>query len=201
MKKLDVGRDGVISEDDFSKSVKERDVLLLESMGPVFPSRVARQTFLSTFTERLRRFWPVLYLLYSSRIIDSIGLCFVKTVAAYNKYVNKLLESYCRELFKLGNPKVQLDATEQANASNQTEKSSWTSDAPINFRGRRLSRLIGRRQLTRSFSLQTIANGPRWCRILIASGCIRDMISGRIWIDRLTSLRYRHKSYYYNQRE
>ncbi|KYN08806.1 EF-hand calcium-binding domain-containing protein 1 [Cyphomyrmex costatus] len=56
LKKLDVDRDGVISEEEFHKAVKERNLLLLECMGPVFPSRVARRTFLSTFTDRLGRF-------------------------------------------------------------------------------------------------------------------------------------------------
>ncbi|EGI63582.1 EF-hand calcium-binding domain-containing protein 1 [Acromyrmex echinatior] len=56
LKKLDIDRDGVISEEEFCRAVKERNLLLLESMGPVFPSRVARQTFLSTFTDRLGRF-------------------------------------------------------------------------------------------------------------------------------------------------
>ncbi|XP_011632667.1 EF-hand calcium-binding domain-containing protein 1-like [Pogonomyrmex barbatus] len=56
LKKLDVDRDGVISEDEFHRAVKERNLLLLECMGPVFPSRVARRTFLSTFTDRLGQF-------------------------------------------------------------------------------------------------------------------------------------------------
>ncbi|XP_036141423.1 EF-hand calcium-binding domain-containing protein 1-like [Monomorium pharaonis] len=56
LKKLDVDRDGVISEEEFHRAIKERNLLLLECMGPVFPSRVARQTFLSTFTNRLGRF-------------------------------------------------------------------------------------------------------------------------------------------------
>lgn len=56
MKKLDVDRDGFISEEEFYKAVTERNQLLLECMGPVFPSRVARQAFLSTFTDRLGRF-------------------------------------------------------------------------------------------------------------------------------------------------
>ncbi|EZA46591.1 hypothetical protein DMN91_012477 [Ooceraea biroi] len=56
LKKLDVDRDGVISEDEFYRAVTERNLLLLESLGPVFPSRVARRTFLSTFTDRLGRF-------------------------------------------------------------------------------------------------------------------------------------------------
>ncbi|XP_018053665.1 PREDICTED: EF-hand calcium-binding domain-containing protein 1-like [Atta colombica] len=56
LKKLDVNRDGVISEEEFCRAVKERNLLLLECMGPVFPSRVARRTFLSTFTDRLGRF-------------------------------------------------------------------------------------------------------------------------------------------------
>lgn len=56
LKKLDVDRDGVISEEEFSRAIKERNLLLLESMGPVFPSRVARRAFLSTFTDRLGQF-------------------------------------------------------------------------------------------------------------------------------------------------
>ncbi|XP_012223205.2 calaxin-like [Linepithema humile] len=56
LKKLDVDRDGVISEEEFSRAIKERNLLLLECMGPVFPSRVARRAFLSTFTNRLGRF-------------------------------------------------------------------------------------------------------------------------------------------------
>ncbi|XP_076241776.1 calaxin [Calliopsis andreniformis] len=56
IKKLDVDRDGVISEEDFKTAVKERDELLLESFGPVFPSREARHVFLSTFTDRLGRY-------------------------------------------------------------------------------------------------------------------------------------------------
>ncbi|XP_031836019.1 calaxin [Nomia melanderi] len=56
LKKLDVDRDGSISEEDFKTAVKERNPLLLECMGPVFPSREARNVFLRTFTDRLGRF-------------------------------------------------------------------------------------------------------------------------------------------------
>ena len=56
IKKLDVDRDGVISEEDFKTAVKERNQLLLECMGPVFPSRDARHVFLSTFTDRVGRY-------------------------------------------------------------------------------------------------------------------------------------------------
>ncbi|EFN62802.1 EF-hand calcium-binding domain-containing protein 1 [Camponotus floridanus] len=56
LKKVDIDRDGVISEEEFHRSIKERYPLLLECMGPVFPSRVARRAFLSTFTDRLGRF-------------------------------------------------------------------------------------------------------------------------------------------------
>ncbi|KAG7211056.1 hypothetical protein KM043_016417 [Ampulex compressa] len=56
LKKLDVDRDGAISEDDFRTAVKERNLLFLECMGPVFPSREAQHVFLSTFTDRLKRF-------------------------------------------------------------------------------------------------------------------------------------------------
>ncbi|CAK9812874.1 clxn [Anthophora plagiata] len=56
MKKLDVDRDGTISEEDFKTAVKERNELLLECMGPVFPSREARHAFLRTFTDQLGRY-------------------------------------------------------------------------------------------------------------------------------------------------
>ncbi|CAL7950375.1 unnamed protein product [Xylocopa violacea] len=56
IKKLDVDRDGAISEEDFKITVKDRNPLLLECMGPVFPSREARHVFLSTFTDRLGSF-------------------------------------------------------------------------------------------------------------------------------------------------
>jgi len=56
MKKLDVDRDGVIDESEFYRAVMNRNLLLLESMGPVFPSRQARWTFLNTFTDRLGQF-------------------------------------------------------------------------------------------------------------------------------------------------
>ncbi|CAK9827411.1 clxn [Anthophora retusa] len=56
MKKLDVDRDGTISEEDFRTAVKERNELLLECMGPVFPSREARHAFLRTFTDQLGRY-------------------------------------------------------------------------------------------------------------------------------------------------
>ncbi|XP_029160738.1 EF-hand calcium-binding domain-containing protein 1-like [Nylanderia fulva] len=56
MKKVDIDRDGVLSEEEFHRAIKERNPLLLECMGPVFPSRVARQAFLTTFTDRLGQF-------------------------------------------------------------------------------------------------------------------------------------------------
>ncbi|XP_043597277.1 EF-hand calcium-binding domain-containing protein 1-like [Bombus pyrosoma] len=56
IKKLDVDRDGAVSEEDFKTAVKERNQLLLECMGPVFPSRDARHMFLTTFTDRVGRY-------------------------------------------------------------------------------------------------------------------------------------------------
>ncbi|XP_076678766.1 calaxin [Andrena cerasifolii] len=56
LKKLDVDRDGSISEEDFKICVTDRNQLLLECMGPVFPSREACHVFLSTFTDRLGRY-------------------------------------------------------------------------------------------------------------------------------------------------
>lgn len=56
LKKLDVDRDGSVSEEDFKTCVRDRNQLMLECMGPVFPSREARHVFLSTFTDRLGRY-------------------------------------------------------------------------------------------------------------------------------------------------
>ncbi|KAL2750841.1 calaxin-like [Vespula maculifrons] len=53
IKKLDIDRDGYVSENDFRTAVKERGEFLLECMGPVFPSREARHTFLTTFTDHI----------------------------------------------------------------------------------------------------------------------------------------------------
>lgn len=50
-------RDGAVSEEDFKTAVKERNQLLLECMGPVFPSRDACHVFLTTFTDRVGRYW------------------------------------------------------------------------------------------------------------------------------------------------
>ncbi|XP_014474366.1 PREDICTED: EF-hand calcium-binding domain-containing protein 1-like [Dinoponera quadriceps] len=56
MRKIDVDRDGGITEEEFHTTIKERNPLLLECMGPVFPSREARWAFLNTFTDRLGQF-------------------------------------------------------------------------------------------------------------------------------------------------
>ncbi|XP_057336187.1 calaxin-like [Microplitis mediator] len=56
LKNLDIDRDGHISESDFSKSVTDKDLLLLECMGPVFPSREARHAFSVTFTPKTANF-------------------------------------------------------------------------------------------------------------------------------------------------
>lgn len=56
MKTIDVDRDGKVNYDDFKTAVLKRDKLLLECMGPVFPSRTAIHTFLSTFTDVTRDF-------------------------------------------------------------------------------------------------------------------------------------------------
>ncbi|KAK0073286.1 hypothetical protein PV325_009978 [Microctonus aethiopoides] len=49
-KTLDVDRDGTISKSDFKKAVMKNNLLLLECMGPVFPSRDFRNAFFMTFT-------------------------------------------------------------------------------------------------------------------------------------------------------
>ncbi|XP_017885276.1 EF-hand calcium-binding domain-containing protein 1 [Ceratina calcarata] len=56
LRKLDVDRDGAVSAEDFRIAVTDRSPLLLECMGPVFPSREARHNFLSTFTDRVGRY-------------------------------------------------------------------------------------------------------------------------------------------------
>jgi hypothetical protein len=56
MKKLDVTRDGVLDQGEFHCAVIDTDLLLLESMGPVLPSRQARWAFLNTFTDQLGQF-------------------------------------------------------------------------------------------------------------------------------------------------
>ncbi|XP_015188780.1 PREDICTED: EF-hand calcium-binding domain-containing protein 1-like [Polistes dominula] len=53
IKKIDIDRDGYVSEEDFCTAVKEKGEFLLECMGPVFPSRDARHSFLTTFTDQL----------------------------------------------------------------------------------------------------------------------------------------------------
>nr|XP_012140458.1 PREDICTED: EF-hand calcium-binding domain-containing protein 1-like [Megachile rotundata] len=56
IRKMDVDRDGAISKEDFKTAVRERNPLLLECFGPVFPSAEARHVFLSTFTNDLGRY-------------------------------------------------------------------------------------------------------------------------------------------------
>lgn len=56
IRKLDVDRDGAVSKEDFKTAVKERNELLLECMGPVFPTKEACHVFLSTFTDDLGRY-------------------------------------------------------------------------------------------------------------------------------------------------
>ncbi|XP_012282443.1 EF-hand calcium-binding domain-containing protein 1 [Orussus abietinus] len=56
LKKLDVDRDGKVSETDYRTAVEDRNLLFLESMGPVFPSREAQHAFLTTITTRPGRF-------------------------------------------------------------------------------------------------------------------------------------------------
>ncbi|XP_034178247.1 calaxin [Osmia lignaria lignaria] len=56
IRKMDVDRDGAISKEDFKTAVKERNELLLECMGPVFPTKEACHVFLSTFTDDVGRY-------------------------------------------------------------------------------------------------------------------------------------------------
>lgn len=55
-KTLDVDRDGTISKSDFKKAVMKNNLLLLECMGPVFPSRDFRNAFFTTFTNNIGDF-------------------------------------------------------------------------------------------------------------------------------------------------
>ncbi|XP_012260376.1 calaxin-like [Athalia rosae] len=56
LKKVDTDRDGKVSEEDYSSTVKEKNLLFLQCMGPVFPSRESRYAFLTTFTTETGRF-------------------------------------------------------------------------------------------------------------------------------------------------
>ncbi|XP_034950553.1 EF-hand calcium-binding domain-containing protein 1-like [Chelonus insularis] len=56
LKTLDVDRDGSISEGDFKSAVMDKDKLLLECMGPVFPSRDYQYAFSTTFTNNIGDF-------------------------------------------------------------------------------------------------------------------------------------------------
>ncbi|XP_066583535.1 calaxin-like [Prorops nasuta] len=55
LKKIDVDRDGFVSDEDFAAAVR-KNPLYLECMGPVFPTRPARQAFLNTFTDTPTRY-------------------------------------------------------------------------------------------------------------------------------------------------
>ncbi|XP_074113927.1 calaxin [Cotesia typhae] len=55
LKNLDLGRDGHINEADFRQAA-DKNPLLLECMGPVFPSREACHAFSMTFTRSARDF-------------------------------------------------------------------------------------------------------------------------------------------------
>ncbi|XP_043270398.1 EF-hand calcium-binding domain-containing protein 1-like [Venturia canescens] len=52
LKKLDVDRDGKVTEEDFKAATLQRNILFLECMGPVFPSSEAQNAFLTTFTTK-----------------------------------------------------------------------------------------------------------------------------------------------------
>ncbi|XP_033220125.1 EF-hand calcium-binding domain-containing protein 1-like [Belonocnema kinseyi] len=56
LKKLDVDRNGKVSKKEYTYSVKEMNELVLECMGPVFPTREAIHAFLTTFTTKTHRF-------------------------------------------------------------------------------------------------------------------------------------------------
>ncbi|KAK2575993.1 hypothetical protein KPH14_007352 [Odynerus spinipes] len=53
LKKIDIDRDGFLSEEDFRTAVKEKHEFFLECFGPIFPTREARHTILTTFTDRV----------------------------------------------------------------------------------------------------------------------------------------------------
>ena len=145
IKKLDVDRDGVISEEDFKTAVKERNQLLLECMGPVFPSRDARHVFLSTFTDRVGRYW------------QSTGLFLSNSRESSYDFAKHTL---CRGMLTA--------CSENGNRRGIRAKSDRRDPPRPRKRFTRFSRLseqhflrfIERGRLTCSF-LQTTANGPR----------------------------------------
>ena len=56
VKIVDTDRNGDIGLDEFNEAVFDTNVLFLECMGPVLPSREANYAFLTTFTDKLTRF-------------------------------------------------------------------------------------------------------------------------------------------------
>lgn len=54
IKKLDLDKDGIISFEDYTKSV-ESDFMLLECFGPCLPDRRHVHAFLMTFTDKLKQ--------------------------------------------------------------------------------------------------------------------------------------------------
>lgn len=53
IKKIDLDKDGIISYDDYSTSVKN-DLMLLECFGPCLPDRRHVHAFLTTFTDKIK---------------------------------------------------------------------------------------------------------------------------------------------------
>ncbi|XP_014211524.1 EF-hand calcium-binding domain-containing protein 1-like [Copidosoma floridanum] len=54
VKAVDIDRDGDISPSEFSETVMKKNLLFLECMGPVLPSREARHAFLTTFADEVQ---------------------------------------------------------------------------------------------------------------------------------------------------
>ncbi|XP_046474936.2 calaxin [Neodiprion pinetum] len=56
LKKIDIDRDGKVSEEDYNSTIRGKNPLFLQCMGPVFPSRESICAFLTTFTPRTGRY-------------------------------------------------------------------------------------------------------------------------------------------------
>ncbi|XP_011500867.1 PREDICTED: EF-hand calcium-binding domain-containing protein 1-like [Ceratosolen solmsi marchali] len=56
VKAIDINRDGDVSLEEMRDAVLKKNLLFVESMGPVFPSREAKHAFLSTITDRVPPF-------------------------------------------------------------------------------------------------------------------------------------------------
>jgi Ca2+-binding EF-hand superfamily protein len=56
VKTIDINRDGDVSLEELRHTVLEKNLLFVQSLGPVFPSREAKHAFLSTIMDKVPPF-------------------------------------------------------------------------------------------------------------------------------------------------